>query len=310
MASSSALWAEYQRLSQIHYSADDFYSQSFVDRINEAQRNIDKAVSERNAADSKRQQSQDAYDTFFGNMRDYSSLQDESENKFGVQTATENYEKSRFAVAATEQAMDALPSSINRNSNVVMSQTRRELAFNTAADKWGATMDTRQKQMDVNKEVWDRARENANAYAEQLYGEQKRDLESLSLQWATNTGLFQQATERVNSAESLKWNIKSDYRDWQWNQANIQNAYARARAEDAFNAYMIQQRYESIARQEQLQRQLAESQMRIDEINRRYKERMAQTLVNYHFKQQQNKQTAAVVNAGGILGRLAYLASR
>ena len=79
---------------------------------------------------------------------------------------------------------------------------------------------------------------------------------------------------------------------------------------DAFNRHIIQQRYESIARQERLQRRLAESQMRIDEINRKYRERTAQALVNYHFKQQEAKQTAEVVNAGGLLGRLAYFASR
>ena len=267
MASSNAIWNEYMSLSRVHYSADDFYNQSFVDRINKAQRDIDNLVSERNDISSKRQQAQDSYDTFFGNMRDYSSLQNESEDKYGVQTSMENYEKAKNAVLATEQALDALPSSINANSNVVMSQSRRELAYNTAANKWGKTMETRQQATDVNKEVWDRARQNANAYAEQLYGEQKSTLESLSLQWADKSSQYQQAVERIQSAESLKWNIQSDYRDWQWGQAEIQNAYARARAEDAFNRYMIQTKYESIALQEQIDRVLAEAQMRQQQKN-------------------------------------------
>lgn len=306
MASSNAIWNEYMSLSRVHYSADDFYNQSFVDRINKAQRDIDNLVSERNDISSKRQQAQDAYDTFSGNMRNYSSMLDETEDKFGVTTAMENYEKAKYAISAVEQSLDALPSSINRNSNVVMSQQRRELAYNTAADKWGKTMDTRKQIADVNKEVWDRARENANIQAERMYGEQLDTQKSLSLQWYDQSTAYQSAVERIQSAESLKWNIQSDYRSWQWGQAEIQNAYARARAEDAFNRYMVQLKYEQTARMEQHMRNMAEIEAR----SRANKERLAQSLVDYHFKQQQAKQTADVVNAGGLLGRLAYFASR
>lgn len=309
MASSNAIWNEYMSLSRVHYSADDFYNQSFIDRINKAQRDIDNLVSERNDISSKRQQAQDAYDTFSGNMRNYSSMLDESEDKYGVQTSMENYEKAKNAVLATEQALDALPSSINANSNVVMSQSRRELAYNVAANKWGKTMETRQQATDVNKEVWDRARQNANAYAEQLYGEQLSTQESLSLQWAEKSSQYQQAVERIQSAESLKWNIQSDYRDWQWGQAEIQNAYARARAEDAFNRYMVQLKYEQTARMEQYMRESAQRELERQQRERERKERLAQQLVNNHFKYQEQRNIAQAYDAGGILGRLMYVLS-
>lgn len=261
MASSSAIWNEYRSLVRVHSSADDFYNQSFVDRINKAQQNIDKLVSERDSISSKRQQAQDAYDTFAGNMRDYSSMLDETEDKFGVTTAMENYEKAKYAISAVEQSLDALPSSINANSNVVMSQQRRELAYNTAADKWSKTMETRKQIADVNKEVWDRARENANIQAERLYGEQLDTQKTLSLQWYDQSTAYQSAVERIQSAESLKWNIQSDYRSWQWGQAHIKNAYDRGRAEDAFNRYINQLRYESIAIQERIDKALAKSRL-------------------------------------------------
>lgn len=261
MASSQAIWNEYMNLSRVHYSADDFYNQSFVNRIGEAQRNIDELVNKRNAVDSKRLQAEDSYNTFFGNMRDYSSLNDEAEDKFGVKTSMENYEKSKYSIAAVEQSLSALPSTINRNSNMVLTQSQRELAYNTAADKWTQRMNTEKQDASQYEQAWKNARKNANAYAERLYGQQKSDLESLSLAWAGQSELWQKTSEQINAAEQLKWHIQSDYRSWQWNQASIQNAYARARAEDAFNRYMIQQRYESIALQEELQRILAKSQM-------------------------------------------------
>ena len=202
MASSQAIWNEYMNLSRVHYSADDFYNQSFVNRIGEAQRNIDKLVNKRNAVDNKRLQAEDSYNTFFGNMRDYSSLNDEAEDKFGVKTSMENYEKSKYSIAAVEQSLSALPSTINRNSNVVLTQSQRELAYNTAADKWTQKMNTEKQAASQYEQAWKNARENANAYAEKLYGQQKSDLESLSLAWAGQSELWQKTSEQINKAEA------------------------------------------------------------------------------------------------------------
>lgn len=306
MASSQAIWNEYMDLSRAHYSADDFYDQSFVNRIGEAQKNIDNLVNKRNDVDAKRLQAEDSYNTFFGNMRDYSSLNDEAEDKFGVKTSMENYEKSKYAVAAVEQSLSALPSTINRNSNVVLTQSQRELAYNTAADKWTQRMDTEKQAASQYEQAWKNARENANAYAEQLYGQQKSDLESLSLSWAGQSELWKKTSDQISEAEAFKWQVKSDYRNWQWNQANIKNQYARAKAEDAFNRYIIQLQHDNVARQEEYEKRMGELELQRE----RNKERLAQSLVNLHFKQQEAKQTAEVVNAGGLLGRLAYFASR
>lgn len=306
MASSQAIWNEYMNLSRVHYSADDFYDQSFVNRIGEAQKNIDNLVNKRNDVDAKRLQSEDSYNTFFGNMRDYSSLNDEAEDKFGVKTSMENYEKSKYAVAAVEQSLSALPSTINRNSNVVLTQSQRELAYNTAADKWTQRMDTEKQAASQYEQAWKNARENANAYAEQLYGQQKSDLESLSLAWAGQSELWKKTSDQISEAESFKWQVQSDYRNWQWNQANIKNQYARARAHDAFNRYIIQLQYENIARQEAYEKRMAELELQ----RQQSKERLADSLVRSYYRQQEAKQTAEVVNAGGLLGRLAYFASR
>ena len=212
MATSAELWSNYMELQrQANVSPDSFYNKSFVDRINDAQKNIDLMVEEKNQADSKRMQAQDAYDTFDGQMRNYSSMQDEAENKFGVTTAMENYEKSKYAVAAMEQTLSSLPSTINRTSNVVMSQQRRELAYNTQANKWEQSMRTKQAITDVNKEVWDNARKMSNEFAQQLYGEQESTREALSLQWSNATSEYQKSIDRWQDARMLLTELKSDY---------------------------------------------------------------------------------------------------
>ena len=305
MASSQAIWNEYMNLSRVHYSADDFYDQSFVNRIGEAQQKIDGLVDKQKATEDKRIQAEDAYNTFFGNMRDYSSFNDEGENEFGVKSNFEQYEKSTYAIKAIEQSLSALPSTVNRNSNVIRTQEQSERAYNLAANAWTKQMESAKQGASQYEKAWENARKNADMYAEKMYGAQKADLEALQLKWVEQSDTWKKTADLINEAEAFKWQVKSDYRDWQWNQANIKNAYARAQAEDAFNRYMIQLRYEDIARQEAYDKRMAELELQ----RQQSKERLAQSLVNLHFKQQEAKQTAAVVNAGGLLGRLAYFAS-
>ena len=262
MASSTSLWNEYKRLSSVHYSANDFSSQSFVDRMNEAQQRIDSLTQEKTAQQEKQQQSEDAYNTFFGNMSHYSELNDTAENKFGVETANDNYQNAKQAIAATEQMLGALPSTISATSGVVMSQSRRELAYNTAANTWEKTMNTRQQEADTYKTAWENARKQADAYAQALYGEQKDTMNSLMEQWQTNTSILQQKMDAIKSQEELKWQISTDYREWQWQQAYMANQYARARAMDALNAYSIQRQYEATARVEEAYRRLGEATLR------------------------------------------------
>lgn len=311
MATSAELWSNYMELQrQANVSPDSFYNKSFVDRMNDAQKNIDLMVEEKNQADSKRMQAQDAYNTFDGQMRNYSSMQDEAENKFGVTTAMENYEKSKYAVAAMEQTLSSLPSTINRTSNVVMSQERRELAYNTQANKWEQSMRTKQAITDVNKEVWDNARKMSNEYAQQLYGEQEKTREALSLAWSTSTSEYQKSIDRWQNARLLVQSLQSDYRSWQWQQANIANAYARAKAQDAFNSWALQNQRELQSIYERSAMQTAASDYRIAKIKEEAAQKRANSYLNYQEKQSQANVAKAMSDNFGILGRYAYLTSK
>ena len=305
MASSQAIWNEYMNLSRVHYSADDFYDQSFVNRIGEAQQKIDGLVSKQKATEDKRVQAEDAYNTFFGNMRNYSSFNDEGENEFGVKSNFEQYEKSTYAIKAIEQSLSALPSTVNRNSNVIRTQEQSERAYNLAANAWTKQMESAKQGASQYEKAWENARKNADMYAEKMYGAQKADLEALQLKWAEQSDTWKKTADLINEAEAFKWQVKSDYRDWQWNQANIKNAYARAQAEDAFNRYMIQLRYEDIARQEAYDKRMAELELQ----RQQSKERLAQRLVDNHFKYQEQKKIAEAYDSAGVLGRLMYVLS-
>ena len=70
--SSSSYWdGQYKNLmANKPPSSDSYYNQSFVDRMNEAQRDIDNLVSEKDKSWSSMNQKKDEYDAFSGSMRE------------------------------------------------------------------------------------------------------------------------------------------------------------------------------------------------------------------------------------------------
>lgn len=201
--------------------AKDYYNQSFIDRMNEARNNIDGLVAEQDRANSVRQNSRDEYNTFVGEMKNYTVHSTEAENKFGVKTALNTYEESKKAVAATQQALNTLPSSINKTSNVVLNQSQRELAFNTAADKYNAALMTQQKMTDTYEKAFQQARENATNMANKLYQQQTDKAQQLNLIWVQNENAFSQAQDRLRQENSRLDMIALDYDMWQLNQHGL-----------------------------------------------------------------------------------------
>lgn len=212
--------------------AESFFNQSFIDRINEAQAQIDGRYQEMKAAGIQKKESQDAYNTFKGEMRDYSELSKEAENQYGVATAKNNYEESKRAIETVEQTLDALPSTINANSERVMTQSRFELAYNAEASKWESRMRGQQTSVDVNKKVWDNARRNADAMAAAGMAQQQAKLESLSSMWNIDLNEFGKATKRWQEASEFKLQREEEYLNWKYQQA--QEAYNRWAKEIAY----------------------------------------------------------------------------
>lgn len=206
-------------------AAESFYNQSFIDRMNEAQAQIDGRYQEMNAAEIQKQESQDAYNTFKGEMRHYSELSKEAENKFGVATAKNDYEESKRAIESIEQTLDALPSTINATSERVMTQNRFELSYNAQATKWQARMNTQQNITDVNKKVWENARREADALAATGLAEQEAKAQYLATMWNTDVNLFAKYKQRWQDAREEKLKIEEQYRNWQYSRA--QEEYMR-----------------------------------------------------------------------------------
>ena len=104
--------------------------------------------------------------------------------------------------------------------------------------------------------------------------------------------------------------LKNDYRSWQWQQANIANAYARAKAQDAFNAWTLQNQRELQSIYERSAMQTAESDYRIAKIKEEAAQKRADSYLNYQEKQSQANMAKAMSDNFGIFGRYSYLTSK
>ena len=222
--SSSAYWnSQYQwYMNNQPPKAESYYNQSFVDKINEAQRNIDNLVAEKDKSWAATGQKQDAYNAFQGTMSSYGDVYDNAENEFGVKQAEDNYEKSKKALALAESTLSALPSSINSSSNRVLTQSQREARYNALSNRAMSYRDNLLARTSAYEEVWKNARENQANYAKTIVGQEQSILSDYNNAFTTAMNEYDRAQERLTQAKIEKINWESDYRSWQHQQ--YQNA--------------------------------------------------------------------------------------
>lgn len=230
-------------------NADSYYNQSFVDRMNRAQENIDNLVSAQNQANSKVESSKDAYDTFKGEMRHYADVNEEQENEFGVQTAFSQYEKSKDAIAATQAMINALPSTINANSNRVLTQSQRDAAFQRQYSGYSKKLTRETSQTSQYEETWKKARENATKASAEIMASEQNKLADFNKAWAAAVDNWYQAQENVRTAQYQKMDIESQYREWQRQEAARERQAALNEMNLALDAYVASIKNESNMRQ-------------------------------------------------------------
>lgn len=199
-------------------SSESYYNQSFVDRMNEAQANIDNLVGEQNKSYSAIGQKQDEYDAFSGSMKSYGDVWKSRENEFGVEQAKDNYEESKKAIALAESTMEALPSSINNASNRVLTQEQRENRYNTLSSNVMRQQNMAIQRNSMYEEAWNNAREARSKDVNATIDAQWKQLDEFNNAWLNALNDYTKASERVSSAKNELANIQSDYRNWQYQQ--------------------------------------------------------------------------------------------
>lgn len=218
-------------------SSQDFYNSDFVERMNEAQRNIDGLVDEKDKSWAAAQQAQDDYETFRGSMTSYRDAYKNAQAEFGVENAMANYEKSKKALAMAEMTLNALPSNINAGSNRVLTQSQRENQYNVLANQFNKVQTYQMKQNKVYEEAWKNAREGASAYAQSVVSGEQSKLNDFNNAWINAMNVYNTAEEKWRNARIEKQMIGSDYRMWQLNQRNAELYEYQKRLSNALSRY-------------------------------------------------------------------------
>lgn len=262
-----------------------YYNKSFVEKIDEAQKNIDNLVAEKDKSWAATGQAQDDYNAFKGNMSSYRDAYANSENEFGVKQFQENYEKSKKALALAESTLSALPSSINNSSNRVLTQSQREARYNALSNKAMSYRDNLLARSSAYEEVWKQARQNQATQAQAEIATQYGKLGEYNNAFVNAMKEYDDAVQRVSNAKIEKMGWESEYRSWQSRQwQNAQMVWFNNMSA-ALSRYVEALNTELAMKQAQVTMRTADTKARIDNLN----DSMANTLVAYHWYQQSGK---------------------
>lgn len=304
----SAYWNSQYNYYMTHQppKAESYYNQSFVDKMNEAQKNIDNLVAEKDKSWAATGQKQDEYDTFYGSMKEYGDVYKNAESEFGVKEAQDTYEKSKKALALAESTLSALPSSINSSSNRVLTQSQREARYNALATKQMSYNDNLLARSSAYEEVWKNARANQAAYAKAEIAGQYSKLSDYNNAFTNAMNEYMEAEDRLRRGEEELRNWQQDYRMWQINQWSNERTIWLKNMTTALDRYMEALNTEMVQRQAKSDMEIALAEAKTKSLNEQSAQRRATNTINMMEKRKE----AEMANSLGILGRFAYLTSR
>lgn len=283
--SSSSYWdSQYKNLmANRPPSSDSYYNQSFVDRMNEAQRDIDNLVSEKDKSWSAMNQKKDEYDAFSGSMREYNDIYNESKSKFGVEEGQETYEKSKKALALAQSTLDALPSTINASSNRVLTQSQREARYNALADRATRQIGIMTQQNSMYEQAWKNARENQATYAKAEMASQYAKLGDFNNAWISAMNEYDNAVRRIENAKVDLNLIRNDYRMWQTRQWSQANTIWYNKLNNALSRYVQALNTEHTLYRLEREKKMADSDAEIAYWMNKGRERTSKMIANYYF---------------------------
>lgn len=283
--SSSSYWdSQYKNLmANRPPSSDSYYNQSFVDRMNEAQRDIDNLVSEKDKSWSAMNQKKDEYDAFSGSMREYNDIYNESKSKFGVEEGQETYEKSKKALALAQSTLDALPSTINASSNRVLTQSQREARYNALADRATRQIGIMTQQNSMYEQAWKNARENQATYAKAEMASQYAKLGDFNNAWVSAMNEYDNAVRRIENAKVNLNLIRNDYRMWQTRQWSQANTIWYNKLNNALSRYAQALNTEHTLYRLEREKKMADSDAEIAYWMNKGRERTSKMIANYYF---------------------------
>lgn len=179
------------------------YSHDFQKQIGDYTNKANEQYNQYNADKASAAQREAAYDDAFNNQTSYSDLMTQAENRYGVNDANSAYQNSLRAIAATNQAMSALPSTINANSGVVLNQAQRNAALGNQMAKYQNTLSSWQQQNAVDQSALNTALQRAGVLAQGNYSQEQQNIANAMNMYQTALANAQQTYQQALGQENL-----------------------------------------------------------------------------------------------------------
>lgn len=173
------------------------YTHNFGQRIGDQNAKVESQYGQYATDQAAAQSQRDAYQQAFANQTGYGDLLNTAEGKYGVNDRRSGYEQSMRAIAATNQAMNALPSNINANSERVLTQAQRNAALGNQMNKYQNTLSSWQQQNATDAAMYQAAMNEARNLASQNMAQEQYKLGMQQSDWQT---LLNQASQTYNQA--------------------------------------------------------------------------------------------------------------
>ena len=240
----------------------DDYNHDFNAQIDNYTGKANEQYNQYNAQYNNAQNYENQYNDAFANRQTYGDLMNQAEGKYNVGNRQQSYEDSARAVAATQQAMLALPSTTNRNSNTVLTQAQRNAALNNQMNKYNTTLASNVQNQSVAQTDFQNALSQAMNLAAGNYQSQQDALAAQMNQYQNAYNVANQAYANALNQENLLRDVyakmyqdeyqhmQNDYQYWygdlqdKWKQQEIA---AQKYAADA--GLRVQQYLQNLAKQ-------------------------------------------------------------
>lgn len=217
----------------------DDYNHDFAAQQNYYQGKANEQYNQYNAQYNNAQNYENQYNDAFANRQTYGDLMNQAEEKYNVGNRQQAYEDSARAVAATQQAMLALPSTTNRNSNVVLTQAQRNAALNNQIDKYNTTLASNVQNQAVAQSDFQNALQQAMGLAAGNYQSQQDALSAQMNQYQNAYNVANQAYANALNQENLLRDVYAKMYQDEYNHQQMEYNYWYGNLQDKWKQQEI-----------------------------------------------------------------------
>lgn len=291
------------------------YNHDFGKQIGDYSGKANEQYNRYNAEYNNAQNYENQYNDAFANRQNYGDLMNQAEGKYNVGDRQQAYEDSARAVAATQQAMLALPSTTNRNSNVVLTQAQRNAALGNQMNKYNTTLASNVQNQAVAQTDFQNALSQAMNLAAGNYQSQQDALAAQMNQYQNAYNIANQAYSNALNQENLLRDVyakmyQDEYQhmqnDYQYWYGNLQDKWKQQEIAAQKYAADSAMRVQQFLQQKQDERDAAErAQAEADREARERAEaaaRRAANAKNTYATKYEAKNFGDWLSTGGFFG--------